>query len=153
MSDEKEDVTLEDLPMHVLRHKLKERDITFKPTHKKVDLIKMLKTGETLEKPKKKEAKAHLNESKSKKSLPIVPDEIKPQLEAMAKRGLTWSINEHDCTITFKRGNMVSCANLDQSAFNILNTAREAFPKSAPRETGSKQPMEVLLAQQAARGG
>ncbi len=127
-------IKLESLPIHVLRTKVKEAGITSKPTDKKADLIKMLKNGETIHKPKKVK-KAPTLEPKNHTILPIVPDEIKPQLEALAARGLTWEINEEDCTINFKR-DLTSCANLDQSPRNILSTARAAFRASPPIEMG-----------------
>jgi thiamine pyrophosphokinase len=131
MTDE---IKLENLPMHVLRTKVKEKGLKSKQTDKKTDLIKMLETGETTHKPVEKK-KAPTLEPEKRKILAIVPDEIKADLEALAERGLKWTVNEEDCTITFTR-DIKTCANLDQSARNILNTARQAFGQSRPVETG-----------------
>lgn len=129
--DQKEEVTLEKLPIHALRSALKEKGIEFKNTDKKVDLIKMLRAGETKHKPREIKRAPKLSDYKSEKSIPVVPKEIRSKLEEMTKSGLTWTIDEEECTITFKR-DLETCANLDQSAHNILMTARDAYGKAKP---------------------
>lgn len=132
---EEEPVTLEKLPVHALRTALKEKGIKFSPRDKKVDLIDMLRAGETKHKPKPKSVAPRLQDSKTEKALPIVPKEIRGKLEEMAESGLTWEINEEEGTIHFKR-DLVICANLDQPASNILSSAREAYAKAKPRIFG-----------------
>ena len=129
------EVPLEKLPIHALRSALKERKIKFKTTDKKVDLIKMHKSGETIHKPREIERAPTLQEQKTEKSLPIVPKEIRAELERMAERGLTWEIDEDSNCINFKC-HMTTCANLDQSANGILKTAKEAFGGVLPLEQG-----------------
>ena len=129
-----EEVTIESLPVHVLRSKLKEKGIKFRPKDKKKDLIKMLQSGETIHKPEPKKQAPHLGDDKVEPALPIVPKEIRGQLEELAGRGLTWDIDEGAGCINFER-DLKTCANLDQPAKNILRTAREAFGKALPIET------------------
>lgn len=123
--DTAEKTTLEDLPIHALRRACKDKKITFKNTDKKVDLIKMLRSGETIHKPREVKRAPILQDSKTKKSLPIVPKEIRPELEEMAKRGLKWTIDENSNCINFM-WHIPTCANLDQPANNILKTAKAA---------------------------
>ncbi len=128
---------LKELPIHVLRSTLKEKGIKFKTTDKKVDLIKMIESGETAHKPREVKRAAPLSDSKAEKTLPIVPKEIRPDLEALAKRGLKWTISEDDGCINFMR-DIPTCANLDQSANNILRTAKAAFGGTRPVEQGNR---------------
>lgn len=130
------EVSLEQLPIHEIKSALKERGIKFKRTDKKPDLIKMLRAGESKH-PENREIKRmpHLAESKTEKSIPVVPKEIRGELEQLAKSGLKWEINEHECTITFSR-DIDICANLDQSAHNILKSAKDAFAKAPPIYAG-----------------
>lgn len=118
--------TLEQLPFHELKRALKEKEISFKTSDKKDDLVKMLRTGETIHKPKEAKRMPNLGEKKPEKHIPMIPVEIKPQLEELEKRGLTWVINEDSGSVTFSR-DIKTCANLDQSAINILRTAQQAF--------------------------
>jgi len=136
MTETKEEVTLEKLPIHVLRSSLKEKGIKFKTTDKKVDLIKMLRLGETTHKPREIKRAPQLEDSKGEKSLPIVPKAIRENLEALAKKGLKWDIDEEHGCINFSHGPLTSCANLDQSARNILNTAQGLFNCVGPAEKG-----------------
>ena len=130
-----EAVPLERLPFHVLRTTLKEKGIKFKTTDKKADLIKMIESGETAHTPKEVVRAPHLEDSKSAVSIPVVPKEIRGELEALSERGLTWVVDEDDGCITFT-WNMTTCANLDQSASNILRTARAAAGGTRPVQKG-----------------
>jgi len=119
-------LSLDELPFHELKRALKEKEISFKVTDKKDDLVKMLRTGETTHKPVEAKRMPQLGENKGAKSIPMIPVDIKPQLDELAKRGLTWVIDEvHGC-ITFTR-DLSTCANLDQPANGILRTAQQAF--------------------------
>lgn len=53
----------------------------------------------------------------------------------MQERGLKWEIDEDNGCINFF-ARIPTCANLDQSANNILSTARESFGGVLPVETG-----------------
>lgn len=119
-------INLEQLPHHELKRACKEKGIAFKTTDKKVDLIAMLRAGETKHKPKEVKRMPNLKESATEKSIPMLPVEIKPQLEELKGKGLEWTINEDDGCVYFKR-DIKTCANLDQSARNILMTAQQAF--------------------------
>lgn len=119
-------LSLEELPFHELKRALKERGIAFKTTDKKPDLIKMLREGETKHKPKEAKRMPQLGAKKAKKSIPMIPVEIKAQLEELAAKGLTWEIDDKYGCVTFSR-DLKTCANLDQSAGNILRTAQQAF--------------------------
>lgn len=119
-------ISLDELPFHELKRALKEKEIAFKVTDKKPDLVKMLREGETKHKPKEAKHMPQLGEKRGEKSIPMIPIEIKPQLDELAKKGLTWVIDDiHGC-VTFTR-DLSTCANLDQSAVNILRTAQQAF--------------------------
>ncbi len=130
-----EEVTLENLPIHVLRKEAKKKEIKFTTSDKKKDLIKMLIKGETNHKPREIKRAPQLEDTKAAKSLPIIPTEIMPELEQMKARGLTWEIDEESGCISFKR-DIMTCANLDQPSKNILMTARQAFAGSRPVEVG-----------------
>lgn len=133
MTDE---VKLEDLPIHALRKACKEKEIQYKNTDKKVDLIKMLRAGETIHKPKVSEPRPrHGHDAPKKATIPQVPESIRPQLEDMAKRGLEWEIDKENCGITFKR-DIESYTSLDAPDSNILFAARAAFGARAPVEQG-----------------
>ena len=125
MTDDKK-ISLEELPFHELKRALKEKGIAFKTTDKKVDLIKMLRTGETTHKPKEVKRMANLSEKKAERSVPMIPIEIKDQLAELQKKGLTWEIDETYGCVTFTR-DLSTCANLDQPAQGILRTAQQAF--------------------------
>lgn len=134
--EDKEEIKLENLPMHELRSQLKKRNIAFKVTDKKTDLIDMLSDGETKHKPKPKKKAPRLQDQKTEKALPIVPKEIRAELEELAEKGLKWKIDEKSGCINFMR-DIPTCANLDQSAKNILRTARSAFGTRRPLEQGN----------------
>ena len=130
-----EETPLEKLPIHVLRSTLKTKGIKFKTTDKKVDLIKMIEAGETNHKPREIERAPHLDDSKTEVSLAVVPKEIRAELEALSAKGLKWTIDEAEGCINFT-WHMTTCANLDQSANNILRTAQAAAGGTLPIETG-----------------
>lgn len=132
MEDDKKTPALDELPIHALRSALKDRDIKFSNKDKKADLIKMLEAGETLHKPKPKEKAPILQDQATKKSIPVVPKEIRDDLDRLGQQGLRWEINEEEGTINFFR-DIPTCANLDQPSNNILSTAKEAFGKTKPR--------------------
>jgi len=119
-------LSLNELPFHELKRALKEKEIVYKVSDKKEDLVKMLREGGTIHKPKESKRMPILGEKKKEKSIPMIPIEIKPQLEELAKRGLTWKIDDTHGCVTFSR-DLKTCANLDQSAVNILRTAQQAF--------------------------
>lgn len=119
-------ISLEELPFHELKRALKEKGIAFKTTDKKVDLIKMLRTGKTNHKPKEVKRMVNLGENKAEKSIPMIPVEIKDQLAELQKKGLTWVIDDKYGCVTFTR-DLSTCANLDQPAQGILRTAQQAF--------------------------
>ncbi len=122
----KEEITLEQLPIHELRKAADERGIVSKTSDKKEDLIKMIRAGETTHKKKDAKRMPHLSSKVTVKAIPMLPSSIMPQLDELAQRGLTWQINEEFGCVTFSR-DLKTCANLDQSANNILRTARQAF--------------------------
>ena len=126
MTEETKKLSLDELPFHELKRALKEKGIAFKTSDKKVDLVKMLRDGETKHKPKETKKMPQLGEKRGEKSIPMIPIEIKPQLEELAKKGLTWVIDDKYGCVTFTR-DLSTCANLDQSAGNILRTAQQAF--------------------------
>lgn len=130
--EEKEELTkasdLKKLPIHAIRTMLKDKGIKFSPSDKKADLVKMLLTGETKHKPKEVKRMPVLKKSEVK-VVAMLPKEIEPQIEAMQKQGMSYTINEDDCTVTFVR-DITSTANLDQSANNILRAAQYCFAKA-----------------------
>lgn len=119
-------LSLDELPFHELKRACKEKGIAFKTTDKKTDLVKMLREGKTTHKPKEVKKMPKLGEKKGAKSIPMIPVEIKAQLEELAQKGLTWVIDDKYGCVTFTR-DLSTCANLDQSAGNILRTAQLAF--------------------------
>lgn len=132
---------LEDLPMHALRKALKDKGIEFKNTDKKVDLIKMLRDGETKHKDKPAEERKrpdHGEKAPPKATIPQIPESIRPQLEEMSKRGLSWEIDKENCGITFK-ARMDSYTSLDAPDGNILQAAKAAFGAGAPIAQGRGQ--------------
>lgn len=133
----KEKVKLEQLPIHALRSELKEQKIKFKSTDKKKDLIEMLRDGETKHKPREVKRAAHLSESKGEQAVPMVPKEIRADLEALAKKGLEWKIDKESGCINFMK-DIPTCANLDQPAQGILRTARDSFSGMRPIERGDR---------------
>jgi len=125
-------VELEQLPVHALRSALKDKGIKFKPTDKKADLIAMLEAGESKHDKKVVKKAPTMKDHVKPKAIPVVPKEIRGQLEQLAEQGLKWTIDENVGVINFMR-DIPTCANLDQPALNILSTAREAFGKQKPR--------------------
>jgi len=143
MTSEKTEVTLEQLPIHAIRSKLKDEGILYKNTDKKVDLIEMLRSGETKHKPKEIKRAPRLEDSKTEKVLPVVPKDIRGQLEKMQEQGLDWKIDEDSCSITFIRriGNRTldACCTLDQSSHNIMQCALSIWGrKEGPSETSNR---------------
>lgn len=131
------DVELESLPIHSLRKAMKDRGLAYRPSDKKSALIKALRTGKpTSDKKYGKGSKPTLDTKATTKAIPVVPVEVRPDLERMTKSGLRWEINEDEGTITFIR-DLHICANLDQPAHNILKSARDAYAKAPPVERGS----------------
>lgn len=137
ITTEKEKPKLEDLPMHALRKALSDKDIKYKNTDKKADLIKMLQSGETKHKPKEHDGgrPKHGDKVEVKAKIPQIPESIRGQLEEMRRKGLTWEIDVENCGITFKK-DLDSYTSLDAPANNILLAARFAFGKNAPIEQG-----------------
>lgn len=131
-------VELEQLPIHALRSACKEQGIKIKATDKKDDLIKMIRKGETAHKPREIKRAPQIEDTKTEKALPIIPKEIRDDLEALRERGLNWDIDEESGCINFAQGRLTACANLDQSARNILATANTLFGCIGPVETGKR---------------
>jgi hypothetical protein len=127
MTDEKP--TLENLPIHALRSKCKEKGIKTRNTDKKKDLIAMLVAGDTIHKERKPVAAPNLGDSRQPKSIPLIPKEIKGQLEQLESMGLTWSINEDSSSIVFDGTKIKLTANLDSPAVVILNAALKSMGK------------------------
>lgn len=141
MTEEPKKVSLEDLPMHALRKALKDKGIEYKNTDKKVDLIKMLRKGETKHKekpPEERKRPNHGEKAPPKATIPQIPESIRPQLEELAKRGLTWVIDKENCGITFK-AHLESYTSLDAPDSNILQGAKAAFGARPPIEQGRGQ--------------
>lgn len=121
------EATLEQLPFHELKRICAERGIKTKQTDKKDALVKMIKSGESIHKPRETKRMEILGANVTEeKALPMIPQDIREQLEELAKRGLTWKINHEDCCVTFTR-DISTCANLDQASINILRAAQQAF--------------------------
>lgn len=135
----KQEINLEELPFHELRSLAKEQGIEFKSTDKKADIIKMLKLGETIHKPKPKPVAPRL-EKKEVKVKTFLPRDIEPQLREMEARGMNIVVNESDNTVKFDAGIPVTC-NLDSSSHAILRGAKESFRKALPIETSSRKDM------------
>ena len=133
-------VTLKKLPMHKLRSELKKNEIVFKSSDSKDDLIEMIKSGETIHKPKETKAAPRLEDHKrEEKVLPMVPESIREELAAMKRdKNLDWTIDEDSCSITFI-GNIKQTTTLDQSDNNILRAARSSFANRRPIERGVRQ--------------
>ena len=136
----KQEVSIEQVPYHELKRRAQEVASKFgfhiKSTFTKDQLIYAIKEEKDPE-PKKERAKAPvLQDSAKEVCIPMLPKEIEPQLKDLAEKGLTWDIDEESGCVNFSR-DIKTCANLDQSANNILRTAREAFSKSRPVEKGN----------------
>jgi hypothetical protein len=129
------EVTLDQLPMHKLKSMLKAKGIQFRNTDSKDSLIKMLRTGETIHAAKEVKRAPVLKPAAKKPVLAIMPEEIMPELERLAQRGLTWKISEAEGVVRFMR-DLPTTANLDQDASNILRTAKAAFAGRRPTERG-----------------
>lgn len=140
----KEEITLENLPISVIREKLDEKGIDVKSTKKSV-LIDALVNGapEPVVKEVKKAPVLPSPEDRTK-IVPVVPKSAQARLEELAKSGLTWEIDEENCCINFMR-DIPTCANLDQDAKNIILTAEEAFGRRAPMEKGrTDKPLHTI---------
>ena len=132
--------SIEQLPLPVIRSKLKEKGIKFKTTDKKKDLIEALLTGESTIKPKEIKRAPRLEEQKSVTALPILTKELTEGLKVLESKGLVWELDETSNCINFMR-DIPTCANLDQSDRNIMRTARDAFAGNAPAEVSHNKPM------------
>lgn len=129
------EVPIEQLPFFKLKSLCKERGIKIKTTDKKDALIAMLRTGESIHKEKPKVKAPILEPKKVTKVVPMLPEEIKGQLEGMAQQGLKWTIDEDNNTVKFSWAFDVTI-NLDSSAMNILSAARESKGARRPTELG-----------------
>ena len=136
---EQQSTDLKKLTMPVLRKALKERGIKFSSRDKKVDLIKMLEAGESIHKERTVKPAPRLKDSKTETALPIVPEGIRAELEALHARGLKWDIDEATCSITFRSALKVECTTLDQSENNIMRAARSVMSAAMrPIEDGRR---------------
>lgn len=124
--------SFEKLPFHQKRKALKEAGIKFRPSDKEKDLLKMWKDQETIHKKEEPKRMPKL-EKQEKETLALLPEDIMPQIKELEKKGMTYQINKEDCTVTFKR-DLTATANLDQSANNILRTAKYTFAGRPPQE-------------------
>lgn len=131
------EINYESLPFHELRSLCKSQGIEYKRHDKKDDLIAMLKLGKTIHKPQVKREAPRLEPKPQVKMKSFLPQEIRPELEAMAAQGLTWDINEESNSVSFDRqgGIRITCT-LDQSARNILMAAKQTRAGKAPIEKG-----------------
>lgn len=130
------EIKLENLPRHKLMSMCKEKEIQTKNTDKKKDLIFMLKSGETTHKPREVK-RAPILTPRKEKIVPILPEEIMPELENLVAKGLKWEIDEESGCVNFI--NVVPvCCNLDSTAANILASARASFGLRS-RVTSDKQ--------------
>lgn len=140
VSEETKGVKLEQLPISIIREKLDKKGIKYKPNHSKKFLIKALLAGEIVEKKKEVKKAPTMKDHERPTSLAIIPNSIKAELDTLAQKGLTWEIDEESCCINFMK-DIPTCANLDQSAHNILKTAKEAFGRSKPVEVNHVKDM------------
>lgn len=131
-----QEISIEQLPLPVLRERLDAKGIVYKSTDKKKELIKALLSGETTIKPKEKKTAPKMSDKLSPKPAPILSSEVLDKLKELEAQGLKWEIDEEYSCINFF-GRVPTCANIDQSVNNILATAREALAR------GSKAPPEV----------
>lgn len=137
MTDKVDPMTI---PYHELKRRAgevaRENGFVVKNTYKKKDLIFIIQ-NECDPHPKQEKPKAPvLQDSKKEACIPMIPEEIKDDLMRLKERGLEWDIDEESGCVNFMR-DIPTCANLDQSATNILRTAKEAFGKQRPVEVGN----------------
>ena len=136
LEPEPTEATLEQLTLPVLREKLTAKDIKFKSTDSKKDLVKALLSGESTIKEKIKIFAPRQDASKRVTPLAIMSQDLKDALEPLMAKGLTYEIDEESCCINFQR-DIPTCANLDQPVGNIIRAARDAFRASYPVETSA----------------
>lgn len=122
------DETLEGLPMHALRAKLKELGVPFKTTHKKAELIQMLLSGKTIEEKREPVIMPTLEPRVSSPVKAIMPKAIADKAEQM---GVRYEIDEETCSVTFF-GQLNTCCTLDQSERNIERTLMETRARVNP---------------------
>jgi len=139
LSEEPKAASIEQLPIYVLRDKLTEKGIAWKPADKKAVLIKALLTGEAAKKKVEKKVAPRITDAVRLPALPIINDTLKAELDKIA--GLRYELDETDGCINFY-GRYTTCANIDQSLNNILMAAREAMKVGGvPPETSSLRDM------------
>lgn len=137
------EIKIDELNFHQLRRALKDAGIKFKPTDKTDALRSMLRSGETIHKPKPQPRAPQLSDYKHENtSMAALPDEIMPRLENLKAKGLNWEIVKDTCSIifTYRAPNgfeFRSTTTLDQSANNIYVAARDTLPGSRPIEEGN----------------
>lgn len=124
--DEVQEISIKQLPVHVLREKLIEKGIAFKSTDKKADMVKALLAGKAEKKDVVKKAAPKLIDKETAKALPVLSKQLKEELEKMEAQGLRYEISETDGCINFF-GTIPTSANIDQPSNNILSAAREAM--------------------------
>lgn len=136
------EVSLEELPIHELRRRAGEY-AHVKTSYKKSDLIKIIEAKGELAKEVKLRSKPVMRVTKP--ALAMLPDEILPELDSLADKGLKWTIDDETGSITFSGYTNTSCT-LDTTPSNILRCARLAVQRGAkPKETSDRAPIEALL--------
>lgn len=130
------EISLEQLPLPVLRERLDAKGIVYKSTDKKKELVKALLSGESTIKKVEKKAAPKMADKVQPKPAALISNEVLTKLKELEAQGLKWEVDEEFSCINFF-GKIPTCANLDQSPNNIIRTANEALAK------GSKAPPEV----------
>lgn len=170
-----EDFELEELPVHELKRMCKEKhpNIKLKNTYKKDQIIDIMLTGKSPEPEERKAKPAPILKHDGKKTAPIMPEEIMPELNRLKEQGLEWEVDQEVGCVTFKLplGGfdvvidkatnkpkidpltnsvvrkpivLMSCANLDQGANKILQAALDCFPKGRPVEMSRGERHAIL---------
>jgi hypothetical protein len=130
------EISIEQLPLPVLRERLDAKGVVYKSTDKKKELVKALVSGESTIKPVEKKKAPTMADKIQKQPAALVSNDVLAKLKELEAEGLKWEIDEEFSCINFY-GRIPTSANLDQSPNNILRTAREALAK------GSRAPVEV----------
>lgn len=135
------EISVEQLPIHVLREKLDEKGIVYKGSDKKKDLVKALLSGETTVKVVEKKKAPTMESTITPKALPVLSKTLKEELDKLAAQGLVYTIDEEFGCINFE-GKIPTSANIDQPVNNILSAARDSIRIGGrPPETNSTKPM------------
>jgi hypothetical protein len=135
------EISIEQLPVHVLREKLDNKGIRYKSTDKKATMVKALLTGQEVKKEVVKKVAPTLVGKETARALPVLSSQLKEELSKLEAQGLVYEIDEYDGCINFL-GSMPTSANIDQPMNNILSAARESIRRPTyGRETSSTRDM------------